>query len=170
MPGKKTKDCLNCSGLFRLRAHKKTFSVDRPFFNVFRLLGALLAVLLAALFGRGASNVVYLALVGLLVANKLILVCHCLGRVIQVSSQQTLLLAKFAKYFFAAIILSFAARSCPFSFFLLIFSLLVLSERCVLAKCVGNQAVLFLSFLYKKVAVAGTTGPTVTLFLGGAPF
>ena len=93
-----------------------------------------------------------------------------LKQIVRISSRRALLLTGFTGCFFTTVVLSFTTESYPFSFFLLVFSLLMLSREYMLTGYIKGRTILFLSFLCGGITITNAAKPTMALFLNKAPF
>ena len=100
----------------------------------------------------------------------LVLIYRYLKQIVRISSRRALLLTGFTGCFFTTVVLSFTTESYPFSFFLLVFSLLMLSREYMLTGYIKGRTILFLSFLCGGITITNAAKPTMALFLNKAPF
>ncbi len=120
---------LGYDNLFHLHTRGGAFDVSHPFFGIFHLLKTLLIILLTTLFKEKTAGIICLALMNLLITGGLVLIYRYLKQIVRISSRRALLLTGFTGCFFTTIVLSFTTETYPFSFFLLVFSLLMLSRE-----------------------------------------
>lgn len=161
---------LGYDNLFHLYTHGGAFDISHPFFNLFHLSKSLLIFLLTPLSKEKTSGIICLILMNLLITGGLILIYRYLKQIVQISSKRALLLTEFTGCFFTTIVLSFTTESYPFSFFLLVFSLFLLSKEYKLTGYVKGRTILFLSFLCGGITITNAAKPAMALFLNSVPF
>ena len=141
---------LGYDNLFHLHTRGGAFDISHPFFGIFHLLKTLL--------------------MNLLITGGLVLIYRYLKQIVRISSRRALLLTGFTGCFFTTVVLSFTTESYPFSFFLLVFSLLMLSREYKLTGYIKGRTILFLSFLCGGITITNAAKPAMALFLNKAPF
>lgn len=161
---------LGYDNLFHLHTRGGAFDISHPFFGIFHLLKTLLTILLTTLFKEKTSGIICLTLMNLLITGGLVLIYRYLKQIVRISSRRALLLTGFTGCFFTTVVLSFTTESYPFSFFLLVFSLLMLSREYMLTGYIKGRTILFLSFLCGGITITNAAKPTMALFLNKAPF
>lgn len=161
---------LGYDNLFHLHTRGGAFDISHPFFGIFHLLKTLLIILLTTLFKEKTSGIICLMLMNLLITGGLVLIYRYLKQIVQISSRRALLLTGFTGCFFTTVVLSFTTESYPFSFFLLVFSLLMLSREYKLTGYIKGRTILFLSFLCGGITITNAAKPAMALFLNKAPF
>lgn len=161
---------LGYDNLFHLYTRGGAFDISHPFFSVFHLLKTLLIILLTTLFKEKTTGIVCLILMNLLTTGGLVLIYRYLKQIVQVSSSRALLLTGFTGCFFTTVVLSFTTETYPFSFFLLVFSLLMISKEYKLTGYIKGRTLFFLSFLCGGVTITNAAKPAMALFLNKASF
>lgn len=161
---------LGYDNLFHLHTRGGAFDISHPFFGIFHLLKTLLTILLTTLFKEKTSGIICLTLMNLLITGGLVLIYRYLKQIVRISSRRALLLTGFTGCFFTTVVLSFTTESYPFSFFLLVFSLLMLSREYMQTGYIKGRTILFLSFLCGGITITNAAKPTMALFLNKAPF
>lgn len=106
----------------------------------------------------------------LLITGGLTLIYRYLKQIVRISSRRALLLTGFTGCFFTTVVLSFTTETYPFSFFLLVFSLLMLSKEYKQTGYIKGRTILFLSFLCGGITITNAAKPATALFLNRAPF
>ena len=97
----------------------------------------------------------------LLITGGLVLIYRYLKQIVRISSRRALLLTGFTGCFFTTVVLSFTTESYPFSFFLLVFSLLMLSREYMLTGYIKGRTILFLSFLCGGITITNAAKPAM---------
>ncbi|RHO71806.1 hypothetical protein DW083_10470 [Parabacteroides sp. AF48-14] len=161
---------LGYDNLFHLHTRGGAFDVSHPFFSLFHLLKTLLIILLTSLFKEKTGGIICLVLMNLLITGGLVLIYRYLKQIVQVSTRRALLLTGFTGCFFTTVVLSFTTESYPFSFFLLVFSLLMLSREYKLTGYIKGRTILFLSFLCGGITITNAAKPAMAVFLNKTPF
>lgn len=161
---------LGYDNLFHLHTRGGAFDISHPFFGIFHLLKTLLTILLTTLFKEKTSGIICLTLMNLLITGGLVLIYRYLKQIVRISSRRALLLTGFTGCFFTTVVLSFTTESYPFSFFLLVFSLLMLSREYMLTGYIKGRTILFLSFLCGGITITNAAKPAMALFLNKTPF
>ena len=105
-----------------------------------------------------------------MITGGLVLIYRYLKQIVRISSRRALLLTGFTGCFFTTVVLSFTTESYPFSFFLLVFSLLMLSREYMLTGYIKGRTILFLSFLCGGITITNAAKPAMALFLNKTPF
>lgn len=161
---------LGYDNLFHLHTRGGAFDVSHPFFGIFHLLKTLLIILLTTLFKEKTAGIICLALMNLLITGGLVLIYRYLKQIVMVPTRRALLLTGFTGCFFTTVVLSFTTETYPFSFFLLVFSLLMLSREYKLTGYIKGRTILFLAFLCGGVTITNAAKPAMAVFLNKTPF
>lgn len=161
---------LGYDNLFHLHTRGGAFDVSHPFFSLFHLLKTLLIILLTTLFKEKTAGIICLFMMNLLVTGGLVMIYRYLKQIALLRTLRALLLTVFTGCFFTTIVLSFTTETYPFSFFLLVFSLLMISREYKLTGLIKGRTLLFLSFLCGGVTITNAAKPAMAVFLNKAPF
>lgn len=161
---------LGYDNLFHFFTRGGTFDICHPFFSVFHMLKTLLINLFTTLLKTETRGIICLFLMNLLTTGGLILTYRYLKQIVQLSTRRTLMLTLFMGSFFTTIVLSFTTETYPFSFYLLIFSLLMLSREYKMTGQFKGRTVFFLSFLCGSVTITNAAKPALAILLNKAPF
>lgn len=161
---------LGYDNLFHLHTRGGAFDVSHPFFNFFHLLKTLLITVFTTLLKEKTSGIICLTITNLLITGGLVLLYRYLRQIVQLPIRRALLLTVFGGSFFTTIVLSFTTETYPFSFFLLIFSLLMLSRTYKLTGHIKGRTVLYLTFLCGGVTITNAIKPAMAVLLNRRPF
>ena len=161
---------LGYDNLFHLFTRGGAFDISHPFFSVFHLLKTLLITLFTTLLKEQTRGIICLFGMNLLTTGGLILTYRYLKQIAAISTRRAFMLTVFMGSFFTTIMLSFTTETYPFSFYLLIFSLLMLSREYKMTGKFKGRTVFFLSFLCGGVTLTNAAKPAMAIFLNRAPF
>lgn len=156
---------LGYDNLFHLKTNGGSFDISHPFFNLFHLTKYMLVKPFVIYFGEKARAIVCLVLMNLLVSGGLTLLYRYLKQITGLTVTRAALLTLFTGSFFTMIVLSFTTETYPFSFFLLVFSLLMISRELKLTGYVKGRTILFLVFLCGGVTITNAAKPATAVFL-----
>ena len=169
-PNGGTGSYLGYDNLFHLHTRGGAFDFSHPFFGFFHLLKTLLIILLTTLFKGKVAGIICLTIMNLLMTGGLIVIYRYLKQIVKISTCRALLLTGFTGCFFTTVVLSFTTETYPFSFFLLTFSLLMLSREYMLTGYVKGRTILFLSFLCGGITITNAAKPAMAVFLNRTSF
>lgn len=156
---------LGYDNLHYLHTKGGTFDICHPFFNIFHIPKALLMNLLTNLWNAKISTILCLFITNLLISEGLVLIYRYLKQIVSISTFRAIILTLFTGFFFTTIILSFTIETYTFSFFLLIFSLLRISQEYKLKGSVKSRTIFFLSFLCGGVTLTNAAKPLMAVLL-----
>lgn len=160
---------LGYDNLFHLHTRGGAFDISHPFFSLFHLLKTLLITLFTSLLKEKTSGIICLIITNLLTTGGLVLLFRYLKQIVQLTTRRACLLTLFCGSFFTTVVLSFTTETYPFSFFLLIFSLLMLSREYKLTGHLQGRTILFLTFLCGGVTLTNAAKPAMAIFLNRTP-
>lgn len=161
---------LGYDNLFHFFTRGGAFDISHPFFSVVHLLKTLLINLFTTLLKTETRGIICLFGMNLLTTGGLILTYRYLKQIVLLSTRRALMLTLFMGSFFTTIVLSFTTETYPFSFYLLIFSLLMLSREYKMTGQFKGRTVFFLSFLCGGVTLTNAAKPAMAILLNKAPF
>lgn len=161
---------LGYENLYHLYAAGGVFDLLHPFFCFFHLFKNLLITLLITLLKGGNYAVISLIITDLLITGGLVLLYRYLKQIVLLSTHRALLLTLFCGSFFTTVVLSFTPETYPFSFFLLLFSLLMLSREYKLTGRIKGRTAFFLSFLCGGATATNALKPVLAAWLNKTSF
>lgn len=161
---------LGYDNLFHLKTNGGSFDISHPFFSLFHLAKYVLVKPFVLFFGDQARAVVCLVLMNLLISGGLTILYRYLKQISSLSVKRATLLTLFAGSFFTTVVLSFTTETYPFAFFLLLFSLLMLSREYKLTGHIKGRTILFLTFLCGGITITNAAKPATAVFLNRTPF
>lgn len=170
VPNGRAGSYLGYDNLFHLYTRGGAFDISHPFFSLFHMLKTLLITLFTIVWKEKPGSIICLILTNLLTSGGLVLIYRYLKQIAALATHRALLLTLFAGSFFTTIVLSFTMETYPFSFFLLIFSLLMLSREYKLTGHIKGRTVFFLSFLCGGVTITNAAKPATAILLNKVPF
>ncbi len=161
---------LGYDNLFHLYTNGGALDISHPFFNVFHILKWAVAKCAELVAGVDIRTVFCILLMNLLVSGGLVLLFRYLRRIVLLPLSRALLLTFLAAGSFTTIILSFTTESYPFSFFLLILSLLVLSWEYKMRRSFNTYTLTVFTFLLGGVTISNAGKPLLASLVGILPF
>lgn len=161
---------LGYDNLFHLHTRGGMFDLSHPFFGLFHLLKTLLIILFTTLLKEKTTGIICLLLMNLSTTGGLVMLYRYLKQIVQISTRRAFTLTFLTGCFFTTVVLSFTTETYPLSFFLLIFSLLMLSREYKLTGYIKGRTILFLSFLCGAVTITNAAKPAMAIFLNRTPF
>ena len=156
---------LGYDNLFHWHTRGGAFDISHPFFSLVHMLKTLLITLFTTLLKEKTGAIICLILVNLLTTGGLVLTYRYLKLIAAISTRRALMLTLFMGSFFTTVVLSFTMETYPLSFFLLIFSLLMLSREYKLTGHIRGRTIFFLSFLCGGVTITNAIKPAMAVFL-----
>lgn len=161
---------LGYDNLFHLTTNGGAFDISHPLFNIFHITkwGIVKIVDMAAHIDIRA--VFCLSLMNFLVSSGLVLLYRYLKRIVRLSVRRALLLTFLGGGSFTTIVLSFTTETYPFSFFLLILSLLVLSWEYKMRRRFPAYTLTVFTFLLGGVTISNAGKPLLASLVGVAPW
>ena len=160
---------LGYDNLFHLETNGGVFDIAHPFFNLFHILKWAVVKTVEAAAHNDIRIVFCLCLMSFLVCSGLVLLYRYLKRIVLIPTHRALLLTLLAGGSFTTIVLSFTTETYPFSFFLLIFSLLVLSWEYKMRQRFQTYTLTLFTFLLGGVTISNAGKPLLASLVGRYP-
>ena len=156
--------------LFHLTTNGGAFDISHPLFNFFHITKWAIVKVVDMAAHTDIRAVFCLSLMNFLVCSGLVLLYRYLKRIVLLPVRRALLLTLLCGGSFTTIVLSFTTETYPFSFFLLILSLLVLSWEYKMRRRYQTYTMTVFALLLGGVTISNAGKPLLASLVGVSSF
>ena len=161
---------LGYDNLFHLTTNGGAFDISHPLFNFFHITKWAIVKVVDMAAHTDIRAVFCLSLMNFLVSSGLVLLYRYLKRIVLLPVRRALLLTLLCGGSFTTIVLSFTTETYPFSFFLLILSLLVLSWEYKMRRRYQTYTMTVFALLLGGVTISNAGKPLLASLVGVSSF